>query len=537
VPPRYAFLDHNSQLRQKIEIWQTQARQRLASDLDALLVEAYAERLPKVSSVAELDRVLRQTLGASPEFLRFTARDWLGPRAAAFEAGEFPDRVKVGEQSVEVRYAYAPGEERDGITLRLPFTLAQVIDPGLLDWAVAGLREQQVLHLLQALPKAQRRTLMPLAPKAAELAQALQSGPAGLVPALAALVRERYGADIPANAWSLDSLPAHLRPRIEVLDADAKPLATGRDLRQVRTQVASHDPTAGSRPWQEAVRRWERYDLRAWDCGDLPERIHVEDVGGFPLYAFPALHLEEGTLAVRLFRHAEEAAAAHATALPPLADRVLEREWAWLQKDLKALTPIKPHYVTLGPGDELTSTAFDNIRRHLLAAPDPAPRTAAAFDAWIQGARVQLPGLVMRFAGWVGEILNLRQALLLHRKPYPGMRADLDALLPSRFLDTIPMARLVHVPRYLKAMALRADRAAVNPAKDAEKLRRVQPHVDAWRQAAARAGGATDAGRARIEELRWLLEEFRVSTFAQELGTAEPVSPKRLDETLQAALK
>jgi len=168
----YTFLARNRQLREKIELWQTRLPSRVAPDLDELIRDAYAKRLQNVSSIPELNRFLRESGAGGPDALCLTALELLGPHADAFNAGLFPDAVALGSEKVPLTYAYAPGEERDGVTIRLPFTLAQVIDPAALDWAVPGLREPQILHLLQSLPKPVRRVLMPLPPKAKELALA-----------------------------------------------------------------------------------------------------------------------------------------------------------------------------------------------------------------------------------------------------------------------------------------------------------------------------------------------------------------------------
>ncbi len=525
LPAVYRFLWHNHQLRHKIEMWQTRLPHRLVSDLDEAFYLAYAQRLSRVGSVADLNHVLRERGPEGPQWLCFQAADVLGEQAGAFDAQAYPDAVAVGSEQIPVAYDYAPGEDRDGVTVRLPFTLAQVIEPDLLDWAVPGLREPQILHLLQALPRDLRRALMPLPARAKDMAEAITPSGGAFLRALIAFVRERYGVEIPATAWRVELLPAHLRPRFEILGRGEELLARGRDLRALRAQLARHDTTTESEAWRRAVAHWERYSLKGWTCDDLPERIRVAEIAGFPLEAFPALQVEAGEVSLRLFRQAEAAGAAHPGGVSRLLELGLERELAWLEKDLRSLAQWRALYLTLGPVEELGPTAFEHLRRHLLGASAAPPRTAAAFTALRESVRAQIRGLVPQLSERLGEVLRLRQAILLCRQPYPRMRQDLDGLLPVGFLRKIPFARLPHVARYLKAMLIRAERAAVNPAKDREKLDRVQPWVDAW--AAIRLGPEAPAAvRARHEAIRWLIEEYKVSVFAQELGTAESVSPQ-----------
>ncbi|HOA60356.1 MAG: ATP-dependent RNA helicase HrpA [Verrucomicrobia bacterium] len=533
LPSAYQFLRHNHQLRQKIELWQSRLQHRLVPDLDEALHRAYAKRLSNVGSVADLNHLLRERRAEGTSWLCLDAADLLGKHAGAFDGLAFPDAVAIGTQQVPVAYDYAPGDDRDGVTVRLPFTLAQVIEPHLLDWAVPGLREPQILHLLQALPKDLRRPLMPLAPRAKEMAQAIKPDGSAFLPALIRFIRERYGVEVPSTAWSVELLPAHLRPRFEILGRDNQPLACGRDLRALQVELESHDTTIESEAWRSAVARWERYGLKDWTCGDLPDRIQVADVAGFPIEAFPALHVEAGEVSLRLFRTAAAAIEAHAGGVRRLLEMGLQRELAWLAKDLRGLNQWRLLYITIGPVDELEATAFANLRRHLLTASAASPRTAAAFAALRESTRAAIRGLAPQLSDRLAEILRLRQAILLCRKPYPRMREDLDRLVPAGFLGQVPFDRLPHLARYLKAMLIRAERAAVNPAKDREKLDRVQPWIAAL--AAIRiAPDASDAVRGERDALRWLIEEYKVSVFAQELGTAGTVSPQTLEQRLAA---
>jgi ATP-dependent helicase HrpA len=278
------------------------------------------------------------------------------------------------------------------------------------------------------------------------------------------------------------------------------------------------------------VRQWERYDLRDWNFGDLPAELVVAEVGGFPFKAWPALHVEGGTVHLRLFRKPEDATSAGRVAAPRLAEIVLERELATLQRDLRSLRTHGVLHATLGSADDLLESAWENLRRHLLAEPDQPPRTAAAFATYLAGVRARLPGLVPQLSTLVGAILQKRQEVLVCRRPLTGMESELNALVPPRFLASVPFARLPHLARYLQALLVRADRAGHNPAKDAEKVARVRPYADALRQLAPLAKSV--AARAAWHRLRWLFEEYKVAVFAPELGTAEKVSPKVLEEAV-----
>ncbi|MBI5385887.1 MAG: ATP-dependent RNA helicase HrpA [Verrucomicrobia bacterium] len=525
----YRFLEHNHQLREKVEMWQTRLPHRVVPDLDEALFQFYAKHLHECGSTHDLNRLIKSQ--HEPDFLCATDADLLGEHAASFDRGTFPDTVTVDGQSVSIAYAYAPGEERDGVTVRLTVPLAEAIDPQQLDWAVPALREERVMQLLQRLPKDLRRALMPLNHTAREIVRAVDPQGRSFLAAMSVFVKQRYGFDIPPAAWPVNDLPPHLRPRFEIVGKTRQALAAGRDLKEVRERVRQIEPPDAAPDWQRAARQWDRYDVKSWDFGELPERILVSEAAGFPIYAYPALHVEHSDINRRLFRKPEEAAQAAREAVPRLAERVLHREMGWLQKDLRALNKFAVLHATLGPIEELPETAFENLCRHVLPEPDPPIRTAAAFEPYVERARQALRGLVPRLADLVGAILQKRQDALVCRRPLPNMRAEIDALVPPRFLRAIPFAQLAHVSRYLQALVVRAERAALNPGKDADKAARVKPHADALRALLAQPIPDPER-RERVERFRWLVEEFKVSVFAQELGTAVPVSAKKLEELL-----
>jgi ATP-dependent helicase HrpA len=311
-----------------------------------------------------------------------------------------------------------------------------------------------------------------------------------------------------------------------------QPLAASRDLEALQVRLREAEKTVETNVWENAAARFERYHLQSWDFGDLPERIEIPTKSGVPLLGYPALEVEGQDVSLKLYRNREDAMAVSQAGLRRLGELALQKELAWLQKDLRDLSKVKDLYITLGSGEELMETAYINIRNYLFDAPAIYPLTQGAFEKVVQQGRERLPGHLPKFIDQVGQLLRARQEILLHRKPYPGMIAELNQLLPKRFLEQAGWAQLQHVPRYLKAMLVRAERAAVNPVKDQERARQVVPYTQLWQKLSA-AKAKQPAAMAKVGELRWLIEELKVSLFAQELGTATPISPKRLDRFLE----
>jgi ATP-dependent helicase HrpA len=556
VPAQYRFMEHNRQVRHKIETWQTRVRQRDLPDLEQALFQYYAQRIQNVSSVPELNRLLREQPEAN--FLCIAEADLIGGRELRYDAEAFPDAVPLGGQPVPLSYAYAPGEEQDGITIKLGLELAQTISPASVSWAVPGLREEQIAELLRALPKALRRQLMPFPPKVAEIARELRPAGPSLLHDLARFIEQHYGLKIAASAWPADALPPHLRPRIAIVTPDHKTLGVSRDLEQLRRQFEKTKvaPTGDSPAWSHAARQWERFGLTGWTFGDLPDRITVDESGTFPLYGWPGLEVEDENVNVRLFRAQETSRRASLPGVRRLVELALQRDLAWLVKDLRGLARFDPLLDGLISCEELQAGALGNLKRYLLPAELFPALAESHFSTAVEQARARLPGLASQFMDRLRAILPLRREVLLRSTPaspaatrgtlsdfkqlgaspkaargYAGMRAELDALLPNDFLETIPFEQLPHLPRYLKAMLIRAERASLNPVKDQERLRQVAPYQEGLRELSGSPSKSAE-GRRRVEEFRWMIEEFKVSLFAQELRTVIPISAKRLDQQL-----
>jgi ATP-dependent helicase HrpA len=367
--------------------------------------------------------------------------------------------------------------------------------------------------------------------------------------------------EIPPEAWPVEAVPAHLRPRIEVLGNDHKVIGAGRDLaalRQTLEQIKAK-PAPDDSAWARAAQQWERARVAAWDFGDLPARITVSESGPVPVYAWPGLVLEGDQVSLRLLRTEEQARMASAGGLQKLVELALSKDFAWLHRDLRALSRFDALVANLCTMDELQASAYEHLKRHLLPAEAFQPLVRAGFEQAVQQTRLELPGLAIKLVDQVGAILRARKEVQQRCGPAPVLpttkartlsdlsqlslatkdaakpvnlwAAELEALLPRNFLATIPFAQLNHIPRYLKALLTRMERAKLNPAKDKDRSQLVAPYLEKYRALAAASPKAPEARR-QLEALRWMIEEYKVSLFAQEVGTAVPISPKRLDEQI-----
>ena len=581
----FDFIAHNRRVRQRAETLLTRTRSSGYMNLDEAVYRFYAAQLlppggarppdalatrPEavfhpISSVPDLIDFVRHRQTTEPKFL-FMTEDNLRPAAEVeHDAADFPEALPVDNRVLPLAYAYQPGQEEDGVTVRVGPAEAEALTPAALDWAVPGHLPEKVELMLKALPKEQRRSLIPLAETAQKLTRdlALLSARARqptLAEALAELLSPRLGVRIDPRLWSDKPLPDHLRVRVEVVDNQERVVGASRDLAELQTQlhgrrreVSQHAATVDNSAWRAARARWEGEPAGEWKFGDLPAQITVSEHHGVPVHAYPGLKAMPAGVAVRLFATPEEAATATRAGLARLFETQLRHDLGWLEKDLKARRMLGPLAATLATPDALQQDALASIIRWVCDAgrmgkanpPDepkatahrddsPYQLTKAAYEQALGKAKADLRGLVPKLTDLLKEILTLRLALEVHKTPYPGMAGDLAALVPPDFLKTTPFGRLPHLPRYLRGLQLRAERWKRDAAKDETRARELAPFTKAVAALhERRTGGHRPPLQEREEELRWLVEEFRVSLFAQELGTAEPVSAVRLERVLK----
>ena len=554
----FDFIAHNRRVREQTETLLTRTRSSGYMNLDEAVYQFYARQLmPRekvgrppgpvetppapafrpISSVPELIDQVRHEQTTRPKYL-FMGEDDLRPAVEAeHDPAAFPASLPVDNRVLPLAYSYQPGQAADGVTVRVKVGEATALTAAALDWAIPGHLTEKVELMLKALPKEQRRDLIPLTETARRLTAelALLSGrpqQPTLAAALAELLSPRLGVRIDPALWGDSLLPDHLRVRVEVVDDEGKVVGASRDLAEIQTQlhgrqrdVSQQAATVDNGAWRAARARWEGEPVTEWKFGDLPERIVVSEHHGVPVFAYPGLRAMAAGVAVRLFATGEEAEAASGAGVRRLFELQLRHDLGWLEKDLRVLRMVAALAVAWIRRESLEQDALHSIMRWV-GEREVKPRHAAVFARQLATAKQDLRGIVPRLGDWLKEIFTLRLALETQAHSYPGMAADLAALLPADFLSRTPYARLQHVPRYLRGMQVRAEKFKRDAAKDAQRAAELAPFVALARRMDGTPAGAP--GQAGAENFRWLVEELRVSLFAQELGTAEPVSVVRL---------
>ncbi|WP_225919550.1 ATP-dependent RNA helicase HrpA [Actomonas aquatica] len=542
----FDFLSHNRKVRADVELQLTRARHGAAMNLDEAVYRFYEDALLErefyVSAVGELIALVREQKGREPHFLELNAADLQPPREAQVDEQAYPESLPLGTTVLPLNYVYKPGQDDDGVTLDVDVLTATTLTPAELDWAVPGHLAGKVEHYLKGLPKELRRAVTPLAATAASMVAQLQSRDRltgrreTVAEAVAALLGERFQLRVSPSVWDERPLPNHLRVRVRVLDENDREIAASRELAEIQAALTAREAEASRAVvkeapsvWKKARRDWEDGPLETWPERAIPDEVQIGEQAGVAIKAYPVFQDTAEGIMLRLSRAEDDAARRRPAGLRAMLAQGLRYEIAWLEKDLKALKAVGPLAATFVPLAELQVDALANLTTW---ATDPARlptvdgrRTRVQFERVVADTKVALRRRVPQFLDEVKAVLELRQQTQVHATPYPGMQAEVAALVGRHFLRDVPQAQLQHLPRYLQARLLRAERWQQNRAKDEQRAAELTQLAKAAEAVVGKPGAA---------ELRWLLEELRVSVFAQHLGTAEPVSVKKVERAIAA---
>lgn len=587
------FFAHNRKLLADIEQLEHKSRRQDVLVDDELIYAYYDHAIPEgIHTGAAFERWYRDEVkkGGQAEdkqrLLYLSRDDLMRHEAAGVTTDLFPKRATMAGVEMALTYHFEPGTPRDGVTLAVPLFALNQVDARRCEWLVPGMLKEKVQLLLKSLPQKLRRHCVPLPEYAAGFVERMgreRFGAGGLVEALIADVRGETQVAMKTADFKLETLPAHLFMNFKVIDEHGRQLAMGRNLAQLRQElgaqaqqqfqkiaaastiatggdadaghalghasasaatpaVAARGAKAGKGAAPQTAVPAETgatalyENLTTWNFGKLPELLEIRRRGQ-TLYGYPAL-VDRGTHCdVEVFDSPEEAARIHRAGLRRLFALQLKEPIKFLEKNLPGLREMAMQYMSLGTQDELRDQLIDTaLDRACLQ--DPLPDDDASFHARRDEGRSRLNLLAQEIARLVGQILAEYAGLvkkLAQAKPFAQAHADLQqqlaALVGKRFVIDTPYAQLAHFPRYLKGIALRIDKLKADPARDAKQSAELLPLAQQYQRAVSQRGGVADA---RLAEFRWLLEELRISLFAQELRTPMPVSVKRLHKVWES---
>ncbi len=448
--------------------------------------------------------------------------------------GDYPDELSLHGATIEVSYRFDPSADDDGITLTVPLSLLPQLAPGELEWMVPGAHARLVAALLDEVPRARARELGDLGALARAITPKLTPFRGELVPEVARAIEAHTGVCLPDGALRPDALPPFLRPTVHVIDADGRTVARGRELSRL---LEAHGARARE-AWQRAAKpELEQRSMTTWDLDELPEHV-TRRVGDHQVRAYPALFdrgakvelglcesaaaAEEATrLGVRRLLWLSvrrELSAARAPTLPRVTGRMPSRAEADAEHALVQARAVEEAF-------ELATRPLPRTRGNFAARlRDGAPKTALSLRAWCE--------VVAEISTELGAVLAALRAARAQpngKAAVADVEAHVARLCSPEALLAAPRERLRHVPRYLKAARARLARALHDPRKDADKQ---APLTPLWLGFVKARQGARDS--AAVEDLDWAFEELRVSIFAPELRTPQPISTARVAAMLAA---
>jgi ATP-dependent helicase HrpA len=545
-PPE--FLRRNLALVKRLTEMEDRLRRRNILAGPEAVAAFYAERLAGIYDLGGLRARIDREGG--DDFLLMAEDDLLVERPDETELAQFPDRLPLGGRSFKASYKFEPGAEDDGVTLKVPHPLLAEVPAERLEWGVPGQFKEKITALIKGLPRRYRKLLVPTSETSEVIVKEMPRQPeSSLFAALAEFVKRRFRMDIPAAEWEKAAIPEHLRMRVAVVDQTGKPVMAGRDLPALVKKTGAPPPAPkDSSAWKEAQKKWERAGIVAWDFGSLPERIAV----GPLLAAYPALEPAERGANIRLFDNREEALASHLRGVQSLLLVKFAKDLEFMKRYLRLPEELVPAALFFGGQAALEKALHLSLSREVLQKDIRSEEEFKSLSAAAVRSLFEKGHELMKDVGQTLEAFGRVRAVLSALKKEKAadlgkavpskailafsaeIETELARLVPRDFLERYNLERLGHLPRYLKALELRLERAKQELEKDRLKAAQAEIYVRALEKLEAAAPGKTSPEkRAAIEEFRWLVEEFKVSLFAPELRTAVSVSPQRLQTKLR----
>ncbi|EPI7611640.1 DUF3418 domain-containing protein [Neisseria gonorrhoeae] len=464
--------------------------------------------------------------------LLFLSRDDLMQHAAAHITEEqFPKHWQTADGKFKLSYRFEPHHPLDGVTLTLPLTVLNRISPAALEWLVPGMIREKIQLQIKALPKQIRRICVPVPEFITQFLSQNPDRNAPILPQLAQAIAKTAGdirilEQINQDEWAAFRLPEHCYFNLRIIDDGGQELAMGRDLIQIQQQLGK----AATTTFRDNTQEFERDNVTAWDIGILPESIKFAR-GKQQLTGYLGLQKEkDGRIALRLFDTSAAAGHAHRLGVIELMKLQLKEQVKDLNKGIQGFTQaamLLKHINADTLRDDLTQAVCDRA----FIGEDKLPRNEKSFKEQIKRARSRLPAVKEALSRYLQETAAAYAELngKLGKHPLTHLlRLRLQTLLAPGFATRTPWAQWSRLPIYLKAMTLRLEKYSSNPARDAAREADIQELEQMWQEKTdglAKQGQPVSDGLAAF---KWMIEELRVSLFAQELKTPYPVSVKRL---------
>ena len=572
------FLEANLKLIKQVEDLEHKARRQDVLVDDELIYAYYDQQLPAdVCSGFSFENWYRDEIKKQPKLLLLTREELMRHEAAGITTLSFPKNIRLGGVDCAAIYLHEPGDAKDGLTVTVPLFVLNQVNEERCEWLVPGMLKDKIQALIKTLHQRPRSRLVPLPDTASKMAETLNApeifGHGSLLDAVLKLVRLATSLDVVRADIKADMLSPHFFMNFRVVDEHGRQLGTGRNLGALKAELGAqargafqalaglklasvaaaqpnlkpNQPLAPVNNVQVAINKvatpatpaGQRYT--AWTFGELPELLEIQK-GGQTLIGYPGLIDVGDAVMIEVFDEPDVASAKHRAGLRRLFSIQIKDALKYLEKNIPDLQKMAVTFMQVGKSaDGSGGGTIEELREQIIAVAldrafllDPLPTDEFAFKRRIDEGRGRLTLIANEVARLAAVILGeyaIAARKIKDTKNAPDATTDaaqqLARLMPKRFLATSPWGPLQHFARYQKAITARLDKYRADPARDAARLSELRPLEQRYWRLVAERKGVTDE---RMQEFRWLLEELRVSFFAQELRTPQPVSVKRLDK-------
>lgn len=559
---RAPFFAHNQKLVRDIENLEHKSRRLDVLVDDELIAAFYDQWIPAdVCNGIGFEKWYKDASAANPRLLYLNRDDLMRHEAAGVTTDLFPKTMNVAGLTLTLSYHFEPGALRDGVTLTVPLFALNQVSAARCEWLVAGMLKEKIHLLLKSLPQKLRRHCVPLPDYAAAFCARMDErhlfGKGDLLDALIADLREQITILVKTCDFKQETLPAHHAMNFKIVDEHGRQLEMGRNLGNLQAEFGGQaraqfqklaeqtalsglataaapvaQPDAAKTVVAATVSPYT--NLTGWSFGALPELLEI--ARGSPgqaqtLIGFPALVDKQMHCDLEVFDDPSDAARQHFAGLRRLFALQLKEQWKYQEKNMPGLQQMGMQFMALGTQEELRDQILSaGLARAFMQ--EPLPRNADEFNRRKEEGRARFGLLVNEIARLAAVVLaeyhslpKKLQTIKTHAQAWSDMQSQLQNLIGKRFIADNDYRELMHFPRYLKALNVRLEKLRADPARDARWLSEWQQVAAPWQRAQK-----DRSGDPKMVEFRWLLEELRVSLFAQELRTPMPVSVKRLQK-------
>ena len=543
VSRRPPFLDHNLRLWEQAKTMEEKLRTRGFAADEETVARLYDRKLPLVSDLRALTKLIRDR--GNDNFLRFREEDFIDREPDPETLLKYPDQIKMDSAVFPLRYHFSPGQDDDGVTVKIPVGLVSQTTELSIERNLPSLLEDKVSQLIKMLPKSLRQKL-PGGRKVGEMfclhaPTASESLPA----ALSAFIVKEFKVAVPPDTWAMDRLPAYLNLRYSVVDEQGNAIKESRDITSLQ-QALSGGVHRSAIDLISA--QWEKSGLTCWDFGDLPDRIPISGRQGLIGYAYPALQDQGDSVGIRLYADETEALLSHTAGVAALYRLHFNDKIRQLKKNIKLTGPIRESAELIGPPKQLEDAILKRVQidlfQHLWRKEsdflEDIDRIGARILPYGQMIREAVEPVFRQFSVLFACVQKLISKNRSNRTLIGFLNdtmAESHRLVPIDFPERYPLDRIREIQRYLKALTLRAERGCLNLSAAKVKMDEINTYARRFHEIQAGVTPMTSPDKIKkVDELFWMIEEYKVSLFAQELKTSFRISSKiihsKIDEIL-----